>query len=212
MASILALTHLYEVVSAALVADSTPCDSVFGWRMPAQHPESNRIAWIPGDPSGALGLTGPARNPGQWPRSLATLNELFTVVINGHDPDDPENELRQYEITRYLRDAWYRAVYRAAYGAFAVKYEQWITTRLERRHGTALKIVCEIQATVPDIPFSQIPPFADAPSDTAAHIAVSLLDVTEIDIIGSGPPPVVEDVVYLDDPVTYLGEQVSATL
>jgi hypothetical protein len=178
MTSKLALVHLYEVVTAMLKADQVPVTSLFGWRIPAQHPMGNRIAWVPGDLGGTLGETGPARYPGGEPRSLATLNELFTVVINGQDLTEPEDELKQYSVVRYIRDAWYRAVYHAAYGVFAIRSEQWVTTRLERRHGAALRIVGEIQAAVrdeawPDQPSGEVPPPFEA------DLTVDELDVSE---------------------------------
>lgn len=205
-ASIFALTNLYQVVSQSFVAESVPAVNVFGWRVPAQHPYGNRITWIPGDPTGAVGVTGPTRNPGGYPRSLGTLHELFTVLINGQDLTDPENELAQYDIVRRLRDAWYRAVYRAAHGAFAVRYEEWDLSRVERRHGAALRIVCEIEATIPDIPFSLIPPWAQVPPPVSVDVGITMLDLTEHLIVSSGH---VEDVFYADEHVTYLGENVT---
>ncbi len=195
MPSKLALVWLFEQVSARLAADGTPVTNAFGWRIPAQHPYGNRIAWVPGDPSGSLGVIAPPRNPGTTPRSLFTLNELFTCVIYGEDLTDPENEIRQYEIVRYLRDAWLRAIYHTAHGAFTLRTEQWITDRLERRHGAALRCVCDIQATVPDVPFPEtVPPAViEVPTPPyeplAADLTVQELDVTEsIHVAGDDTP------------------------
>jgi len=179
MASILGWVSLYEVVSASLLADAVPVTNQFGWRVPAQHAIGNRIAWVPGDPSGLVGtVTGP-RNPGGYPRSLLTLNEQFTIWINGQDLSAPEVEIAQYRVTRYLYDAFIRAVYQAKHGAFYVRAQKWDTRRLERRHGAVLQLVCELQATIPDLPWSQIPPWADAPGDTEFEVDVSELDTTE---------------------------------
>lgn len=177
----LAWVALYEAVTAELLADGTPVKNLFGWRIPAQHPIGNRIAWVPGDPSGTVGSYLPPRNPGGYPRSLGTLGEVFTILINGQDPSDPENELRQYEIVRYLRDAWYRAAYHAAYGTFTVRNELWVNDRVERRHGAALKMVVELQAAILDVPY----PEGDlsqglAPPDTGALVEVEELDVSEL--------------------------------
>lgn len=195
MPSKLGLVWLFEEVSARLAADGTPVTSQFGWRIPAQHPYGNRIAWVPGDPTGVLGQLAPPRNPGQTPRSLATLNEVFTVIINGQDPADPENEIKQYEICRYLHDAWFRAVYQVAYGISAIRAEQWITDKLERRHGAALRVVCELQTVIPDTPFpDQVPPpVVEYPPDgdprLAADLTVTELDVDElIHVTGDDPP------------------------
>lgn len=203
----LAVVNLYERVSSFLISDGVPAVSMFGWRIPAQHPYGNRYAWIPGDQSGALGAMGPPRNPGGSPRSLGTLNETFTVLINGYDPTDPENELAQYKVCRYLYDALFRGIYRFAYGAFAVRYEQWVTPRAERRHGAALRVVCELQATVPDLPWSgDLPYTIMPPPPLSADILVSLLDVDEHVVVSS---QIEEAVTYLGDPVTYLGEPVT---
>jgi hypothetical protein len=179
MASLLAWPSLFDRVAAMFVAESTPAVNLFGWRVPAQHAVSNRLAWVPGDPGGKFGPTGPPRNPGGYPRSLATTHELFSVYINAQDPSDPENERKQYELARYLRDAWYRAVYTHAYGAWRLVDEAWLIGRKERRYGAALCIVSELDATVPDLPFSQIPPWEDAPPDTEIAVDVTELDVTE---------------------------------
>lgn len=172
----LAWVNLFEVVSAAFVADKVPALNLFGWRIPAQHPKGNRIAWVPGDPSGVVGSLLPPRNPGGEPRSLGTLGEIFTIIINGQDPCDPENEMRQYEIVRYLRDAWFRAVYHAAYGAFTVRSESWITTRLERRHGAALRLGVELQAAIPD------EAWPDTGVSNQVDVDQAVLDVEELDV------------------------------
>jgi hypothetical protein len=168
MVDTLAAEALYNAVQARFLAEGTAAANVFGWRKPAQYPIGDRVAWVPGDPSGNIGETGPARNPGRNPRPIGTLRELFTVVINAADPTDPENELAQYKAARLLRDAWYRAVYLAAHGTFAIKSESWITSTLERRYGAALRVVCWVEAMIPDSPL------ASAPVDTAALISLSL--------------------------------------
>jgi len=175
----LAWVALYRLVSADFVVDGVPASNLFGWRVPAQHPIGNRIAWVPGDPNGLVGQTLPPRNPGGDPRPLATLGELFTILINGQDPAEPENELTQYKIVRYLRDAWYRSVYKFAHGVFTIRGEQWDTTRLERRHGAALRIVVELQAAVVDEDWHGDPSYVDVAPDAKAVIDVTELDVTE---------------------------------
>lgn len=159
--SALALEHLFNAVVASFEEDEINATNVFGWRQAAQHAYGPRIAWIPGDQGGNIGSTGPARNPGGFPRSLGTLGELFTVLISAQDESDPENELAQYHIVRMLRDAWYRAVYNAAHGTFVVRSESWTTDKMERRAGASLRLVCEIQSPItdelPDAPLVGIP-------------------------------------------------------
>lgn len=173
MPDTLAIERLYAAVTARFTSEGTGAANVFGWRMPAQHVEGNRIAWVPGDTSGRVGETTAPRQPGRNPRPLATLRELFTVVINAVDTADLENEALQYRAARLLRDAWFRAVYLAAHGTFAIVSEDWITDKLERRYGAALRVVIALDAMVPDEPAEL------APVDTAALIATSLASVTE---------------------------------
>ena len=162
----LALERLFNAVTASFAADQINAVNVFGWREVAQHPYGPRIVWQPGDTTNSVGTTGPARNPGGYPRALGTLNELFTVIISAEDESEPENELKQYHIVRMLRDAWYRAVYNAAYGTFQVRSESWTTDKNERRAGASLRLVCEIQSPIvdalPDEPLIGNPALADA--------------------------------------------------
>lgn len=173
MADTLALEKLFADVVARFAAEGTVCTNLFGWRVPPQQVIGPRIAWVPGDPSGSVGQDGPARNPGRNPRPLGTLHELFQVIISASDPTEPENELLQYRATRMLRDAWHRAVYLSARGTFQFRSEAWLIDKNERRLGTALRIVCEIQSMIPD---EALP---TAPVDTDAALEVSALDTTD---------------------------------
>jgi len=179
VANTLALEHLFAAVSTRFATEGTAAENVFGWRKPAQPGLSNRIVWVPGDPSGNAGATGPARNPGRNPRSLATLYELFTVIVAAVDLTAPDDEAAQYKVARVLRDAWFRAVYLAAHGTFEIKSERWITDKLERRRGAALEIVCAVEAMVPDAAA------ATAPVDTGAAFDVELGAVLEQSVVGN---------------------------
>lgn len=180
MSETLAVEVLYAAVVARFVAENVGATNTFGWRTPEQYAEGNRIAWVPGDPNGVIGVTGPARNSGAVnPRSLGTLRELFTCVISASDATDPENELLQYKAVRVLRDLWFRAVYKAAHGTFQIRDEKWITTKNERRYGAALRVVVELEAKIPDIVREL------APVDTTANIDVQLQ-------LTSDPPDVID--------------------
>ena len=184
MAIILALPRLYDAVVARFAAEAAvgvdPVPNLFGWRTSAQKLiTGNRICWIPGDPNGELGQVKAARNPGRNPRSLATIDELFTVevIASDADPTKRENERIQYQAARVLYDAWYRAIHLAASGTFTIQSLDWITDKKERRFGAGIRAVCTIEAMLPDKVFTS------APVDTSAVIDTELLDVTEQDEI-----------------------------
>lgn len=164
MTDFLAFEKLYDDVVARFAAEgvytgSTAVVQPFGWRSPfEQYDGVNRIAWVPGDVSGNAGTVKPAKYPGRLPRRpLATLHERFYVVVSSFDPADYENERKQYVATRLLRDAWHRACYLAAHGTWTIESETWIQTHNERRLGAALRVVCTIEAMVPDEVLEQMP-------------------------------------------------------
>lgn len=173
MSTTLAVEQLFARVVARFAHDGTTAVNVFGWREVAKHVEGNRIAWVPGDPTGKVGATTGARSPGRNPRPLATLRELFTIWISASDLTATEDELAQYKAVRVLRDQWYRAVYLAAHGTFYIRDEAWETRRLERRHGATLRIVLELEAAVLD----QVVELA--PVDTAAEVTLSIDDTSD---------------------------------
>lgn len=182
MSIVFALTKLFDDVVARFALDAAaldppvdPVPNLFGWRKPTEQMRtSHRIAWVPGDDeSGDLGTIDGARFPGRNPRPLATLVEVFTVYIEAFDIAAPNDEQAQYQATRELFDAWYRAVYLAARGTFSIQRSSWLTERTVSRRGGALRVLCTIDAMVPDAPS------AIAPVDTRAEIEVAELDLTE---------------------------------
>ncbi len=184
MTVVLALPKLYADVAALMAADAaalippaTSPTQYFGWREPAKRKGARRIVWVPGNDAGDLGKLLPAKHPGQNPRPLATLGELFTVYLEGQDPSAPENELAQYQQTRLLFDAWVRAAYLVARGTFEIVSAAWVIDKKERRFGTAIKIVGTVQAMIPDAPLEA------APAETGAAIATSELSVTETTLV-----------------------------
>jgi hypothetical protein len=187
----LALEKLYDDVVARFAAEGeyTGVNVVaqpFGWRFPSeQYDGINRIVWVPGDPQGNVGVVKAPKYPGQLPRRpLATLLERFYVTVSSYDPTDYENERKQYAATRLLRDAWHRACYLAAHGTWRIESEAWVTIRNERRLGTALRIVCTIEAMVPDAAVAQMPTEA-----ARAVIEQSELSTTETNtVLGDDPP------------------------
>jgi hypothetical protein len=186
MAVKLALLKLFDAVEARFVAEQLTAINVFGWRTSAQRlAPGGRIAWIPGDLSGKVGDIAPPRRPGNdagsiyasgargsASRPLGTLRELVTVEISAFDESAPEDERLQYAAVRELYDAWFRAVYLAAYGTFEIVDSEWLLEKKERRHGAALRVVAIIEAMLPDAPVSSV-------DLLAANAVVSELDVDE---------------------------------
>lgn len=179
-ADTLALENLYNQTVAQFAADGTAITNAFGWREYRKHlvvgsPLGNRIMWVPGNETGDgdIGKAAPPRYPGNNPRALGTLLELFTVFVCGFDASAPENELLQYKATRFNFDAWYRAVYLAAYGTFTIESLKWDRSKTERQHGAMLVAVCTIQAMIPDVTYP------GAPVDTHALVSSHVLTQTD---------------------------------
>jgi hypothetical protein len=188
MAVILALPRLFDAVvahfAAELAEDATPVPQAFGWREPAKRTGSTtRIVWVPGDDAnGDMGEVLPAKQPGRNPRSLGTLDELFTVYIEAVDVSAYETERAQYQVVRELFDAWWRAVYLAAHGTVAIQSAGWVIEKKERRHGAALRVLCAVQAMIPDAPLEL------APVDVRAVVDVEALDHEESFETAEAPP------------------------
>lgn len=161
MSDTLALEQLFKDVVQRFEDDETVVPNVFGWRESAHRGgQQNRICWVPGDPSGAAGEVTSARQPGRNPRPIGTLEELFTVYIEGRDivNMDLEHELAQYKAARLIFDAWFRAVYLSAAGRnlVQVKSAAWMVDRTARRHGATLRVVCTVQAMIPDAAYETV--------------------------------------------------------
>jgi hypothetical protein len=120
-----------------------------------------------------MGAVVEARQPGRNPRPIGTIEELCTVDVYAFDPLLPTSELAQYTVTRLLYDAWYRAVYLAARGTFAVLSSQWVRPKSGRPHGACIRAILQLDAMVPDTEY------ALAPTPLDAVIDVALLDLTE---------------------------------
>lgn len=191
MTTTLALEHLYQSVREYFTFNQINAVNVFGHREVGRIDEAlPRIVWTPGDPGGAVGEVGGARNPGSYPQPVANLAELFTVHIVGHDTRDPESELAQYHVTRQLYDIWLVAVYRANGANFRVRSQAWVKGRtVDRSYGAMLRAVCEVQSPIvdalPDEPLvgaldaGQANAVAVVPTD--ADLTVSLVTSTDPD-------------------------------
>jgi hypothetical protein len=176
VADTLALEALYNAVVARFTAEGSPVLHTFGWREPnRQTGAGNRVVWRPGDDGGNAGELGPPRNPGRNPRPLATLREIVTIYIQGHDATSGkhENELAQWKATRLLYDAVVRAIYLAAHGTYEILSTAWEIDKNERRYGATLVLILAIESMIPD---AELTP---APVDVSAEIDDALDDVEE---------------------------------
>lgn len=178
MAHTLALTKLFDDVVARFAADAaaevppgTPVPNVFGWKTPGQRPGlKQRICWVPGD-DGEIGEVGAAKQPGRNPRSLGTLEELFTVYVESADlssASNAENERKQYESARNLFDAWYRAAWLAARQTLTIVSLEWVGEDFERQRGRAIRVVATIEGMLPDATFESAP--VDVHANVTTHL------------------------------------------
>lgn len=176
MADTLALEYFYNrALTRLAVFRPTLADVTrFGWREPTkQLAATNRITWVPGTPTGKAGNVGPVKYPGRNPRSLGTLDELFTVYIVGFDATAPHNEMAQWRATRFLYDSWFASLQWAAQGQYAVISQDWELSKNEYRAGATLVVVAAVQSMIPDLVRTP------APVDVHGHIATTELGITE---------------------------------
>lgn len=170
---------MFDAVQADFKLNEIDAPMFFGWRETAKHKRTDqRLVWIPGDSGNAVGEVRPPRQrqglggSGQ-PRAIGTLAELVTVRIEAFDSQFAEDERFQYKAVRFLYDAWYAAVYRAAHGKFSIVSQEYDLPFIERKHGAAIIAVVEIEAPLPDVVNPVVP--ADAEGD----ITTTLDDVSE---------------------------------
>lgn len=181
MTTLLALPLLFEAVVAAFVA--TPSVTVsFGWKRPNILEPSPRIVFVPGDEDDAGEIVAP-REVGRNPRSLAQLDELFTVYVVALDESDPWDELKQYTACRNLFDACIKAIYRSAHGTYVAREVAWVDPGTTLRVGAALRVVFEIQAPIPDTTMSEM----TAEEGARGLGGTEVLDLEETD--ETAPPP-----------------------
>lgn len=176
MADTIALEFLYDSVVQRFTDEAAGISCYFGWREPPRQLRTvPRIVWRPGDPSGTVGKHLPPQRPGQAnpSRPLGTLQEYFTVEITAADTTALETEIAQWRAVRFVYDAWWRAVYLAAYGNVQIISLSWLTDKNERRHGATLRAVGAILSKIPDMQYTS------APVTTGAEIDAELLDATD---------------------------------
>jgi len=174
MSVVLALPDLYDNVVSYFDSNSHDCAFSFGWREPETHKIDRRqIIFIPGDESGSVGDLVAPRNPGNNPRALHNLDELFTVRVEAFDISNAESERAQYQAARELFDLFVRALYLSAHGTYDVLSIDWDLSKKLRRHGAAIIVTASIKAIIPDVTHET------APVDTEGDITTSLEDVDE---------------------------------
>lgn len=189
MATIFAVTKLFDDVVAQFAADGTNVPNVFGWREPTKQQALPRVVWVPGnDANGDIGEIVAGRFPGKLTeRALGNIDEIITVYVQSVDATNLENERAQYESTRALFDAWYRAVYLNAHGTFEIQSAEWVIDKKERRFGAAIRVLMSVQAVLPD------EALVTMPVDTAASITTTLAaDIDPpVDVVDENTPDIV---------------------
>lgn len=175
MSSCFALPWLFDGVVKRFEDEETNIVNLFGWRSRSQKTVTgDRVCWIPGDPNGAVGPLVEARNPGQNPRSLGTLDELFTCEAMGADISASWDERRQYEAARWVFDAWWRAVYLTYTGRVRIVSSLWLRPEAALfRYGACIQVVCALDSMIPDAAQGV------SPVDTTGLITVDELDVSK---------------------------------
>jgi hypothetical protein len=147
------LTAMFDHTVGFFAEQKWPCVQEYGWRVVDHQIDDtasyNRIYWTPGD-AGNAGTWGPARYPGQSPRSLGTLHELCTCTICAYDKSQPEIERAQYEVTMALAKRWLNALHYGTPSNTAIVAQRWLDRQKVRSKGAALQIVWSIETVVPD--------------------------------------------------------------
>jgi len=161
MSETLALPLLFDAVAARFALDESPVVFEYGWKEAAkqlnQGPDgAARIVFVPGDEKFKLGKDLPVDKPGRNPRSLGTLEELFTVFIWAVDAT-ATTERAQASAARKLYDQWYRAAYLATHtdgdnglGPLTIVDQRWNKEKIESSFGAEIIVTATIQAAILD--------------------------------------------------------------
>ena len=133
-----ALGTLFASVRDAFSDSGGSTSVVFGEREPARQDNqsvsgASRICFVPGDGDG-IGDMEPGKEG-----NLGALRARATVYVWAHDPDNPEDELAQYEATRALFGALFVFMWRRSAGF--IKFGAVSKVRsFERLDGTEWKM------------------------------------------------------------------------
>lgn len=178
MSTILAWPLLFEAVVAGFQPAGDPLPAplaavTFGWRAPDEYEPGARVVFVPGD-DGEVGSVVAPRVTGSEPEAfIAQLDELFTIYVASVDETNPDDELLQYTKTRFLFDDLIAIIYRHAAGTFRIESNRWHKPKGTRRIGSVLRLVCSLEAPIPDLPVTY------APADTRARITPILSDTPD---------------------------------
>jgi hypothetical protein len=187
MADKLALINLYDLVTAAYVAESDTTPHFFGWKQPPRQREARaRILWVPGTPEGEIGeITAPKLIHEYPARALANIQEQFHVYIHGFDPDAaPEDDRAHYIAVRFAFDTWFRHVYNSVHGTFSLGRARYNpgSRPQEFRHGATILVGGTIQAVIPDAQVDEVNP-------VDGQLSLQMLDETETVTIDNEATP-----------------------
>lgn len=171
----------------------------FGWRESAHRSANFRVIFEPGD-DGDIGEVLPPLETGGNPRSLADLDELFTVIMEAYaTPDvvarfsDGQKERPQYAAARALLSDTWRSIYLAAPGLVQPGRPRWgrvgDTLGAVSQLGVSIRLVCSIRNPLKDAPLLVAPASTSAVVATTAVVTDDDADLTETDSITKDSPP-----------------------
>lgn len=165
----------------------------FGWREPTYHTSFEyRVVFTPGWEGSVGELVDPLKVGGN-PRSLADLQERFTILLEACDTSDPQNERKQYNAGRRLLDAMLRMLLNAANGLVQLGETTWLgigdTLGAVSTDGVAIKMLCSLRSPVPDVVFSTAPATAAAKVRTTTVVEDDDSDQTDQDSITRSDTP-----------------------
>jgi len=152
--SVLALLVLYDGVEQVFKKEGRNTSLCFGEKEATkqinQGPgRANRVIFIPGDRGFRQGMVGPAKYPGNNPRSLNTLKEAFRVQVWAVNPTN-SSERAQYEAVRLLQDDVIRIMEKCDPGGLRVLQSRYMRETVECNFGMMIEMQCEIDAMIPD--------------------------------------------------------------
>jgi hypothetical protein len=191
--------ELYRGVVEQFAADGTIAEQAFGFRTPMGQATTPagiqaKISWVPGDDTGSndAGKQVPTLNVGSTYKALGTFEETFTVYLEAVDLTSSKSrtdDLASYAAVISLRDAWFRAMYYAAYtrpgaslgGRWKIVKAGWLADKRLVPRGACLRLLVSAPVQIPDLPVTL------APLNVEAELTGKLVEDVDEDFDLSDP-------------------------